>query len=119
MSKRQKRRAWRLGLHAESWAAWSLVCCGYRILARRFRSAVGEIDIIARRGPLLCFVEVKARTAVIDETPVSQRQMRRIERASLLFLQSQPNLREMDLRYDVILVRPWRWPVHLTDIWRP
>ena len=57
---RGAREAW--GRWAESLAAWSLRLRGYRIVARRFRTPLGEIDLIAQRGRLVAFVEVKART---------------------------------------------------------
>src|ERR1700750_2718188 len=58
--------AFRTGLSAESRAAAFLIAKGYRILAKRFRTPYGEIDIVARRRNLLAFVEVKAR-ASLDE----------------------------------------------------
>src|ERR1700720_1874247 len=57
----ERQVAFRLGISAESRAAAFLIAKGYRILGRRWRSPVGEIDIIARRRQLLVFVEVKAR----------------------------------------------------------
>ena len=61
MSRQRRRRAYGLGRRAEWMAAWWLRLKGYRILARDFRVAVGEIDLIARRGRTLALVEVKAR----------------------------------------------------------
>ena len=115
----KKHAAWQFGLNAESRAKWYLICKGYRILAQRFKSPVGEIDIVARRGRTLCFIEVKGRTRVIQETPVSNKQKQRIGRASLSFLQTQNQLTDLNIRYDVILVQPKRWPIHITDAWRP
>ena len=60
-SRRRRRRTWRLGKTAEARAVWMLRLKGYRIVARRYRTAVGEIDIVARRGSLLAMIEVKAR----------------------------------------------------------
>lgn len=114
-----RRKAWRFGLTAESRAAWYLVLKGYRILARRYKTQLGEIDVIARRGRTLCFIEIKARTAEIAETPVTNRQMLRIYRASQLFWQALPDRQALKLRYDVILMQPRRWPEHLIDVWRP
>ena len=57
----KKQQAWKFGRFAEGLAAWHLRFRGYRIVARGFRSTVGEIDIVARRGRILVFVEVKAR----------------------------------------------------------
>jgi putative endonuclease len=61
--------AFRVGLSAESRAAAYLIAKGFRILARRFRSPVGEVDIVARRGRLLVFAEVKARNRLDERHP--------------------------------------------------
>ncbi len=104
---------------SEVWAAFYLVCLGYRILDRRYKTRVGEIDLIARRGRVLCFVEVKGRRSNANDIPVTSRQMNRIARASLLYMQSHPKVSELDMRYDVLIIRPWRWPQLLSDAWRP
>jgi putative endonuclease len=111
------REAW--GRWAESLAAWSLRLRGYRILARRFRTPLGEIDLIAQRGRLLAFVEVKAR-ADLEQALValSPRQRQRTARAAELFLLRRPDLAGHALRFDLIAVRPWRVPRHLVDAWR-
>ena len=115
-----KRKAWKFGLFAEILAAWHLRFRGYRILARRFRSSAGEIDIIARRGHLVAFIEVKARRdqAAAAES-ITPRQRDRIQRAAQAFLQARPSLAGLDQRFDAILISPARWPVHLVDAWRP
>jgi putative endonuclease len=75
--------AFRLGISAESRAAAFLIAKGFRILARRWRSPVGEIDIIARRRELLIFVEVKARDRIDDAAwSVTDRQRGRIAAAA-------------------------------------
>jgi putative endonuclease len=74
-----RRAAFRLGLSAERQAAGLLLVKGYRVVARRFRSGVGEVDIVARHGDLLVFVEVKARERLDDAAEaVTPRQQRRI-----------------------------------------
>ena len=117
---RKKRQAWKFGRFAEALAAWHLRFRGYRIVARGFRAPVGEIDIVARRGQVLAFVEVKARG---DFEAAAQslrpRQANRIVRAAGAFIQSRPGLSALDQRFDVILVVPWQLPVHLVDAWRP
>ncbi len=119
MKSAKRYQAWRFGLKAELVVAGLLRCKGYRILVRRYKTPVGEIDLIARRGRLLCFIEVKARRQLSDGLPVSNRQMNRIARASQLYVQAAAGAREMDIRYDVVMVHPWRWPVHVPDAWRP
>jgi putative endonuclease len=114
---RAAREAW--GRWAESLAAWSLRLRGYRIVARRFRTPQGEIDLVARRGRLLAFVEVKAR-GELDQAllALSPRQRQRHARAAELFLARHPDLAGHTLRFDLVAVRPWRLPRHLVDAWR-
>jgi putative endonuclease len=115
---RQEREAW--GRWAERLAAWCLRLKGYRILAHRFRTPVGEIDLVARRGRVVAFVEVKARPALDHALAApTARQMRRSLRAAGLFLARHPRHAACDLRFDLIAVRPWRAPLHLIDAWRP
>lgn len=120
MTVQKRRQAWHRGRSSEQLAAWWLRLKGYRILARDFRVPVGEIDLIARRGHLLAFVEVKARaTQTAAAEAITARQRQRIERAALAFLQQNPNLARLTPRFDAILVQPRRPPRHLPDAWRP
>ena len=115
---RVAREAW--GRCAEGLAAWSLRLRGYRIVARRFRTPLGEIDLVARRGRLLAFVEVKARTDLEQALlALSPRQRQRTARAAELFLLRHPAYAGHTLRFDLVAVRPWRLPRHLVDAWRP
>jgi len=119
MTAARRRRAYGRGRRAETIAAWWLRLKGYRILARGFRVAVGEIDLIARRGRTLALVEVKARPDLdTARAAVGPRQRRRIERAAARFLQRHPALAGCDVRFDVVLLAPWRRPHHLADAWR-
>jgi len=115
-----RRRAERAGRAAETACAWLLRLKGYRVLARRYRSAVGELDIVARRGVLVAVVEVRARrdyAAAVEA--VDSRQRARIARATEMFLAENAALARLAVRFDVIVVLPWRPPVHLEDAWRP
>ena len=106
--------AFRTGLSAEARAAVFLIANGYRILARRFRTPYGEIDIVARRLNLLAFIEVKARASLDDAAyAVTQRQQRRIIDAAQAWLMAHPEHAEFDLRFDAILIAPRRLPRHL------
>jgi putative endonuclease len=118
MSEERVRR-YRLGRLAEGLCAWHLRFCGYRVLARRFRSPVGEIDLVARRGHILAFIEVKARAdrgQALDA--VTPRQRARVRRAAELFVAHRPRLADCDFRFDVMVVTPGRWPSHVIDAWR-
>ena len=118
---RQKREArpekivaFQLGISAESRAAAWLIAHGFRILARRWKSPVGEIDVIAARRHLLVFVEVKARANLDDAAEsVSEHQRRRIVAAAEAWLAAYPQPTIRDMRFDVILVAPGKLPRHI------
>ena len=112
--RRERQAAFRVGISAESRAAAFLIAKGFRILARRWRSPLGEIDIVARRRRLLVFAEVKAR-ATIDEAAesVNERQRRRIAAAAEVWLAANPDKSILDIRFDAILVAPGKIPRHI------
>jgi putative endonuclease len=118
MRRRTHRNAERLGRRAESLCAWLLRLKGWRILARHWKSASGEIDIIARRGRVLAFIEVKARRdATTAAESLSRKQQARIARAASQFVAGQATLQHLDQRFDIILVVPWRLPLHVPAAW--
>jgi putative endonuclease len=106
--------AFGLGLSAESRAAAYLVAKGYRIVARRFRTPFGEVDIVARRRGVLIFVEVKARST-LDAAAESLlvRQQRRIADAAAFWLSLNPRDVGSDIRFDAVLVAPRKIPRHI------
>ena len=110
----EKVAAFGLGISAESRAAAWLIAHGYRILARRFRSPMGEIDLIAARRYTVIFVEVKAR-ATLDEAAeaVTDRQKQRIAAAAEIWLANNPMPAIRDMRFDAILVAPGKLPRHI------
>jgi putative endonuclease len=110
----ERQVAFRTGISAESRAAALLIAKGFRILARRWRSPVGEIDIIARRRSLLVFVEVKARDTLDDAAwSVTERQRSRIIAAAEAWLARNADDRIQDIRFDAMLVAPGRIPRHI------
>jgi putative endonuclease len=110
----RRQLAFRAGLSAESRAAAFLIAKGFRILARRWKSPVGEIDIVARRRRLLVFVEVKARESLDDAAwSVTPRQRTRIIAAAEAWLARYPDERIEDMRFDAVLVAPGRIPRHI------
>ena len=118
MRRRSYRDAERHGRRAEFLCACLLRLKGYRILARHWKSSSGEIDIIARRGGILAFIEVKARANLTTAAEsLSRKQQARIARAASQFVAGQAALHALDLRFDVILVVPWRLPLHLRAAW--
>ena len=106
------------GRGAETLAAAYLRLKGWRILARRARVPGGEVDIVARRGRTLAFVEVKARTTA-DAAGFALDQWR-LRRVAIAAERLAPRfMREGDeFRIDAIFIVPRRWPTHLTNVWQ-
>jgi putative endonuclease len=124
MKSHDRRQARRRGKMAETLAAVWLRLKFYRILARGLAggrgSGAGEVDIVARRGKVVAFVEVKSRpspTEAAESRGPAQR--RRIERAAGAFLARRPDLAGCHVRFDAILMVPGRLPRHIPDAWRP
>ena len=109
--------AYRRGLLGESLAVLLLRAKLYRILARRYRTPAGEIDIIAKRRRTIAFVEVKRRRSsqeAFDAVGLTAR--RRIVRAAELWLAAHPDAAGFDLRFDLIIVIPGRFPRHISSV---
>lgn len=119
----QRLAARRRGQMGELLAVWLLRLKGFRILERnlsfgRGRGA-GEVDIIARHGRLLIFVEVKARSD-LDQAAwaISLSQQHRVVRSAELYLARHPHLSNCNVRFDAILLAKGVWPSHINDAWR-
>lgn len=115
-SKSDRRSSFFKGMTAEYIAALWLILHGYRLVHRRFQTKSGEIDLIARRGALTIFVEVKARKEIqmgIDS--VTYETQNRIKAASDIWLSKQQNAQLLSQRYDIIVVVPWKLPQHFID----
>jgi len=114
--RRERVAAFRLGLSAESRAAMFLIAKGYRIVARRWKTPSGEIDIVARGRRALVFVEVKARAHADDAAEaVTERGKRRIVAAAELWLAHNPDDAQREIRFDVMLVTPGKMPQHIAN----
>ena len=108
--------AFRLGISAESRAALVLIAKAYRIVARRWKTPFGEIDIVARRRNDLVFVEVKAREQFDDAAEaVTERTRQRIVAAAKMWLAHRPQDAQCAIRFDVILVAPGKMPRHIVN----
>ena len=113
----ERLKAYRRGHRGEWLASLALMLKGYRIVARRYRTKLGEIDLIARRGDLVLIVEVKARPSLIEAMEaVARASERRIEGAADLWLARQPDHGRLSIRFDLVAVLPWRWPVHVENV---
>jgi len=111
----------RRGQWAEALCALRLVLTGWRLVARRMKSkrgtGAGELDIVAKRGSVLAFIEVKTRasdSAALES--VSPQQQARIVRGAEAFLQRNPTLANHDLRFDVMILSRGIWPRHIPDV---
>nr|WP_295372890.1 YraN family protein [uncultured Sphingosinicella sp.] len=113
----KRQRAERGGRRAEAIAALFLQLKGWSILARRARTPVGEVDLVARRGRTVAFVEVKARATEADAAvSLDEYRLRRVAAAagalSPRFVRPGD-----DMRIDALFVVPWRLPRHLPNVW--
>jgi len=109
-------RAYRSGLFAETLAALLLRLKGHRVVARRYKTPVGEIDLVALKGKRLAFIEVKRRKTAEDAAwTVPAKQRRRIVRAAQYWLARAPGFAGHDIAFDVVLAAPWRWPQYIAN----
>jgi len=114
----KRQRAERGGRRAERLAAWWLRLKGWRILAVRARTPVGEIDLIARRGRTLAFIEVKARAAAAEaDLALDEFRLRRVARAAEALAPRYARDGD-DIRIDAMFIVPRRLPRHLANVWR-
>ena len=117
MTSRAEREA--RGRRGETLAAWYLRLKGWRILARRVKTPRGEIDLIARRGAVVAFIEVKWRATAADlDHAIDAYRLRRVlaaaEAVGHRFVRPGD-----DQRIDVVLITPRRWPRRITNAWQP
>ena len=118
--KDRRRKAFRAGVKAERIAALFLMFKGYRILAFRFKTVAGEIDLIASKHNRLVFIEVKTRSnSELCEgdllSLVTPRQQGRIRRAADLWMSKNRVPASRDVGFDIIILRPWSLPRHYKD----
>jgi len=112
----QRIAAHRQGHRGETLAAFFLQLKLYRLRDRRFKTPVGEIDIVAEKGGCLVFVEVKSRGRNADEAmALGAVNQSRISRAAQYWLARHPKENAKDIRFDVIFLAPGRWPRHLIN----
>ncbi|NLR71492.1 YraN family protein [Novosphingobium sp. ERN07] len=109
----------RRGRRGEVLALWWLRLRGWRILARRVKVKVGEVDIVARKGRTVAFVEVKwRRDAGLLGDAIDAHRLRRVARAAEMLAPRYAKVGD-DVRIDVILVAPRTWPRRIANAWQP
>lgn len=113
----ERRERERRGRRGEDRAAWYLRLKGWKIVARRVKTMRGEVDIIARRGRMVAFVEVKWRERAADlDHAIDEWRLRRV--AAAVEDIAHRYIREGDdQRIDVVLLAPRHWPRHLVNVW--
>ena len=113
-----RRAAEQRGRGAETLACWFLRLKGWQVLARRARVSGGEVDIVARRGRTLAFVEVKARAS--EEAAAMALDEWRLRRVAVAAERLAPRYMRAgdDVRIDAMFIVPGRWPRHLINVWQ-
>ena len=102
------------GILAEYAALFYLTCKGYRFIALRYKTKLGEIDLIMRRGRTLAFIEVKARSNHADAAhAIHHKNQSRVMQAAQIFLAQHPYYHHCDVRFDALLMAWYRWPRHI------
>jgi putative endonuclease len=109
-------RAYRSGLLAEAVAGLLLRLKDHRIVAQRYKTSVGEIELVALKGTRLAFIELKRRKTAEDAAwTVPTKQRRRIVRAAQYWLAGHPDFAGHDIAFDVVLAAPWSWPRYIEN----
>jgi len=109
--------SFKLGIIAEYAVLLLYKICFYKILHHRYKSYVGEIDLIVARGKNLVFVEVKARKFGLYDGVVSNNQIDRIKNTAEFFLSRNPEYNKHNVRFDFALVRPYKFPIIIKNAW--
>ena len=105
------------GRQAERLCGWWLRLKGWQILARRARTPLGEVDLVARKGAMIAFVEVKARASAAElDFAIDERRLARVAAAAEILWPTYARPGD-DMRIDVMLLAPGRAPRHLTNVW--
>lgn len=111
-----RRKSEEAGRFAETVALCLLRLKGWRLLARRYKTKFGEVDLVMRRGQVTAFIEVKAR-ATIDGAieSVTPRQAKRISAAARQFMADDRIAALQACRFDIVAVSPYHWPRHIEN----
>lgn len=116
MAERRRQNAERAGRWAEVLALWFLRCKGYRLLVHRYKSPMGEIDLIMRKGDVTAFIEVKARSTIDNAVlAVTPWQAKRISAAARSFMGRDRKAAAQACRFDIVAVSPYHWPQHIEN----
>lgn len=118
MAERGVQTGYKKGLWAEWRAAAYLRLRGYKLRARRYKTPLGEIDLVVERAGTLVFVEVKLRATLdVAAEAIDARNQRRVRAAAELYLQAYPQYTQHDMRFDALILTPGRAIAHLEAAW--
>ena len=118
-TKPDRRVAEAAGRRGERLAGWWLRLKGWRILDRRVRTPAGEVDLVARKGNLVAFVEVKTRGSAAElDFAIDQRRLARVAAAAEVLMPRYAGPGD-DIRVDVLLMAPGARPRHIENAWMP
>jgi putative endonuclease len=116
MVRQSRQQAEQLGHRAETIALWYLRLKGYRLLARRYKSPAGEVDLVMRKGQTTAFIEVKARTTVNGAIEaVTPYQSKRIAAAAGFFMSRDDMAAKGFCRFDIVAIPSTLWPTHIIN----
>ncbi|MEY3196867.1 MAG: hypothetical protein RLZZ59_233 [Pseudomonadota bacterium] len=110
-------RKYAFGLIAEYLISLLYLLKLYKIIGHRVKTKLGEIDLICKRGKTIVFIEVKARSSEYDELPCRSQQQKRIRNAAILFLQKNRRFDGYDIRFDLCIIRPYKFPHVIKNAW--
>ncbi|MXO61676.1 YraN family protein [Qipengyuania oceanensis] len=115
----KRQQAEQRGRAGEARAALWLQARGWRILDRRRKTPLGEIDLVARRGRIVAFIEVKWRKSAAElDHAIDQYRLQRVAAAVEAVAHEYARDGE-DIRVDVILLAPRSLPRHIVNAWQP
>ena len=115
-SSQKRKQTYEAGLFAEFLAKVLFRLKGYRIIEQRYKTGLGEIDLIVKRGSHISFVEVKYRKTLEDAAfSLSHHQKKRISKTAANWLAKHDDLSYESLSFDVVLFAPWKRPAHITN----
>ncbi len=117
MKNKLKSKAYYFGFIAEILAIIYLTFKFYDVIAKRFKSPFGEIDIIAKKNNQLIFIEIKARRDTSSMDFISKRQQSRITQAAQYFLLKSRKYQGYNIRFDAIIMNRYFWPKHFKNYW--
>ena len=114
--RKSRQRRYRKGWIAESFTLIYLTMKGYRLIDRRFKTHLGEVDLIMVRRGRVVFIEVKYRqTLALAEASITANLRQRVRRSADLWLAKHPPYQGYDVGFDLVLLCPWAWPHHIEN----